>query len=82
MRSFEFQKLCWRSWKCYFNEAQFIHNVCINHTLICDPLNSKRFVGETENIIKEFCLTKSFHFAQFNLTVLYLPYFKFDVRYI
>ena len=34
--------------------AQFIHTVCIYHTLIRDLLNSKGFVGEAENIIKDF----------------------------
>ena len=69
MRSFGFQKFCWRSIRtsCLieltldcFSEAQFNYTVCIYHTLIWDLLNSRRFVGETDIFFRNSRLIELF----------------------
>ena len=72
----DFELVSERTLDC-FSEAQFNHTVCIYHILIWDLLNSRSFIGETENIIQEFLSDWAFFKAQFNHTVFYLPYFKF-----
>ena len=93
-RAFEFQKLCRENLKILLRtsclielildcfEPQFNHTVFIFHTLKWDLLNFRSFVGEAENIVKEFlsdwaCYNYGlFQWSSICSYCLYLPYFN------